>query len=40
VKEGIQADVYIPALFSPFEELPDPGIDAIQILFLVRIPQF
>jgi hypothetical protein len=40
VEEGFEADVYVMALFTPFEELPDLGIDTIKILFLGGIPRF
>jgi len=40
VEQRLQADVYLMALFTPVEELPDPGINIIKILSLTGILQF
>jgi len=40
VKEGFQTDVYVMAFPAPVEELFEPGIHTINILFLAGIPRF
>jgi len=40
VEKRVQTDIYVVALFTPFEELPDLAIDTIKILFLGGIPRF
>jgi len=40
MEQGLQANVYVIAFLTPFEELPDPGINIIKILSLAKILRF
>jgi len=40
VKENFQADLYIMAFPAPVDELSEPGIDTINIVFVAGIPRF